>query len=185
MEKRLPTKICLDNLTNHWTRLTQCWLQKVTLSNKPSQETITSWKQLVIPTFGPCALSCWEKKKKQRVCSFTNAQRLTNSKCTFHMAKRQILSGRSSPEQRMNMAVVMREKWRLKMVMETSMISANTSAMTALSPTAVTAPSNTEWRTDFNWEDWPEDEFDNSSHSSALKRQIFPRWSDKSDQILF
>ena len=63
------------------------------------------------------------------------------------MRERQILSGRSSPEQRMNMAVVMREKWRLKMVMETSMISANTSAMTALSPTAVTAPSNTEWQT--------------------------------------
>ena len=40
----------------------------------------------------------------------------------------------------MNMAVVMREKWRMEMVG----LSANTSAMTALSPTAVTAPSNTE-----------------------------------------
>jgi len=63
MKRRLPLKICLDYLTAHLTRLTQCWLQRVTLSNKPSQETITSWKQVMVPTYSPCALSCWEKRK--------------------------------------------------------------------------------------------------------------------------
>jgi len=37
------------------------------------------------PIFSPYALSCWKKKKKQRVCSFTNAQRVTNSKVTIQM----------------------------------------------------------------------------------------------------
>ena len=58
----------------------------------------------------------------------------------------QILSGRSSLEQRMNMAVVMREKWRIKMLFIV-LLSVNTFAMTALSPTAVTAPLNIEWHT--------------------------------------
>ena len=178
MERRLPAKICLETLTPHSTRLTQCWLQKVTLSNKPSQETITFCKHGVVPTFCPCALSCWEKKKKQRVRSFTNAQRLTNSKCITHMTTRQILSGRSSPEQRMNMAVVMREKWR---IMKMVLLSANTSAMTALSPTAVTAPSNTEWQTKTPISKTKtkkkKDEYENTSFSSALKRQVFPRWT--------
>ena len=185
MEWRLPLKIYLDTLTPHSTRLTQCWLQKVTLSNKPSQETITSCKHMVIiqSTFGPCALSCWEKKKKQRVCSFTNAQRLTNSKCTFHMTLGQILSGRSSPEQRMNMAVVMREKWSLVNMV---ILSANTSAMTALSPTAVTAPWNTEWRTKTSTEkiNKKKDEYENNFLSFTLKDESSQDESDKSYQIL-